>query len=178
MLKYFYYTLGIIVGALHVSFFSNITFFNLEISIALIALVALVLLKSGKDAYQFALTAGIMIDIFSPSPFGLNLSLFLTLVFVYEIVLKKFFEKTSFIARISLMFGAVISIFVLRYVFLHVFFEINIIPFEPDISLHGIFFITGSAVINTVLLLLATWIFSFFDEVVQKRIYQRSRYVS
>jgi hypothetical protein len=175
--RYGYYVLGFLTGLLHVSFFSEMHLFGMQIDMLIVATLSVILLKKRFEAYHFVLAAGITVDIFSPTPFGLNTLMLLGIVLLYEIILKSFFERRSLMAQVSLTFLANFLVFAYRYIILHVLFGVGVITFEPDIYTGTALELIGSGLINTVLLLILLAALNRVDLFIQNKIYQRSRYI-
>lgn len=176
--RFGYYALGVLVAFLHVSFFSEVTIFGFDISVLLIALLLIILQGSKQGAYKYAIAAGIVVDFNSPAPFGVNVLTLLGLVMLNEVILRSFFERTSFLARVSVMMLAVFATFLFKYALFHMFFGMGVTLFRPDVYMGTGVMIFGVGILNTVLLLLTLSVITRADDFLQNKVYQRSRYRS
>lgn len=176
--RFIFYVLGFLAGLLQVTFISGFEDTVGRISLVIIGISAVMLFRNNVAAYHFALSAGIVSDIFLPYPFGITTLLLLSIVFVLEIALRTFFQKSSLLAQIAVASFSTAVLFLGQYLFIHLFNAFGIIQYSPRFGVEMMSGLAGSIIGNAVLLVLAMKVLNYFDEIVQNRVYQRSRYHS
>ncbi len=104
----------LILAFLETSLFANFTFYNLKIELLLMLIVFLSLFSIKKQIYICAFFCGMLKDIFSILPFGINILIFMLIAFFIQRIPKNFFreEKLTFAALVFVgtFFSGLISL--------------------------------------------------------------------
>ncbi len=83
----------LILAFLETSLFANFTFYNLKIELLLMLIVFLSLFSVKKQIYICAFFCGMLKDIFSILPFGINILIFMLIAFFIQRIPKNFFRE-------------------------------------------------------------------------------------
>lgn len=135
--------LAFIIGIAQISAIQSLSF-RAIFFMPLIIVIALVFRGDIDRALMYGITTGVVLDVFSPMPFGLHVVLFSLLALLLHLVLVKFFSRRSILSISGLALSATLLFCLLFVSFEDIYYyikDINITFFSSS-SLTWIFWST------------------------------------
>ena len=121
-----FFIIVILIVIFQISFLYDFTFFRNFLNIVLISVVLLTLFSSYQKGFIFAVTAGLLLDIYSPYNFGIiTIALIVPVFLIWYLFKKLFARKTTYSLSIA-MIVTTISFHLVIWLLTNIFYWFNL----------------------------------------------------
>lgn len=168
--KIIFFIIIVFVVIFQISFLNNFEFFRNYLNVVLIGVVLLTISSGYQKGFIFALTGGLLLDIYSPYNFFIIAIALITPVLIMYNLFRRLLANKSIYSLIIAMATSTITFHIILIILINLFYWLGWNNINLNLTKEYIFVVIGQVIVHTVVISILYLLIQFTSRKIKARL--------